>query len=316
MKRVKAFFRLIRWSNLVFIIITQFLFRYAVLLPILEASGTSSFLTELLFYELVMASVLIAAGGYVINDYFDINIDRINKPDKLVLERLIKRRTAIVWHQLFSISGILLSFHVGWKANHDLVPGICNVVTVLLLLFYSTTYKRKLLSGNLIISFLTSWVILILYLLEFPRLLNNTISASELEAMGKILRVTILYASFAFIISLIREVLKDAEDMVGDEKNGCRTVPLIWGIRGAKIFIFVWLFVLIAAVIFLQFYVSFFQWWVSILYSVLFILVPLFRVSILLRTASKPSDFSLLSRKVKWIMFAGISSLIFFYIYA
>ena len=315
MKQFLAFFRLIRWSNLVFIIVTQVLFRYSVIIPVLGLVGLKSKLNSTLFIELVLASILIAAGGYVINDYFDINIDRINKPEKLVLDRVLKRRTAIVWHLFLSLSGILLSFHIGWNAGHHLIPGFCNLLSVLLLLFYSTTYKRKLLSGNLIISFLTSWVILILYLFELPRLFAGNLGSSELEAMGKILRVSILYASFAFIISLVREVLKDAEDMEGDGKNGCRTIPLVWGIRGAKIFVFVWLFMLIIALGFLQFYVFFFHWWASILYSVLFILIPLIRVSLLLKKASNPKDFTSLSQMVKWVMFAGITSLIFFFIY-
>lgn len=316
MKQTLAFFRLVRWPNLVFIVLTQVLFRYAVVLPVFKEAGINPLLSTLNFQLIVLASVLIAAGGYVINDYFDVNIDRINKPDKLVLERSIRRKSAILLHLFLSLAGIVISFASGWNSNHDVVPGICNTISVLLLLFYSTTYKKRLLTGNLIISFLTAWVLLVLYLFEMPRLFYSDLSTIELQAMSKLLRITILYASFAFIISLIREVLKDAEDMEGDGKNGCKTIPLEWGIRGAKIFVFVWIVVLGVALVFLQVYVMFFQWWLSIIYSIVLILLPMVKLFVDLKKASKPTDFTPLSFLVKLIMLSGITSLIFFYYYA
>src|SRR5258708_36674337 len=164
-----AFFRLVRWPNLVFIAVTQVLFYYFILLPGFRAGRFEVYLNNLrppLFYLLSLSSVLIAAAGYIINDYFDLNIDRGNKPDKLVVEKIIKRRWTIIWHWILSGAGVLLGFYVSWKLRNP-VAGLGNLGCVILLWFYSTTFKPKLLIGNVVISLLTAWVILVLYVCEF-----------------------------------------------------------------------------------------------------------------------------------------------------
>jgi 4-hydroxybenzoate polyprenyltransferase len=168
MKLIVAFLALIRGLNLLFIVLTQVLFQYFILVPIFADAGMQPSLTETLFSLLVVASVCIAAAGYIINDYFDLNIDQVNKPHKLVVEKIIKRRWAIFWHLSFSALGILLSFYIGWKVNNILI-GFANVLCVTLLWFYSTTFKRNLLIGNVIISLLSSWVVLVLYFSEWNR---------------------------------------------------------------------------------------------------------------------------------------------------
>src|SRR5271170_5401442 len=140
----RAFLRLIRWPNLVFIFLTQWLFYHFILIP--GFGSVIYFLRPVLFYLLTLSSVLIAAAGYIINDYFDLNIDRVNKPDKLVVEKLIKRRWTIVWHWVLSGAGMLLGFYVSWKVGNPVV-GLANLACVILLWFYSTTFKRKLLIG-------------------------------------------------------------------------------------------------------------------------------------------------------------------------
>src|SRR5262245_50816315 len=119
MKSIQAFFRLIRWPNLFFIALTQALFYYCIVVPSLPDSYylLHDKLTERLFFLLMAASVLIAAGGYIINDYFDINIDQVNKPDKMVVEKIISRRWAILFHLIITIIGIAISFYVAIRAN-------------------------------------------------------------------------------------------------------------------------------------------------------------------------------------------------------
>ena len=163
MKLAGSFFRLIRWPNLLFIALTQALFYYAVIFPVLPAAYDQlrQKLTLPVFALLVLASVLIAAAGYIINDYFDINIDRVNKPDKMVVEKMIKRRWAIIWHIVLTMAGLVLSLYVGLKTS--LIIFFANAGCALLLWVYSTTFKKKLLSGNVIISVLTAWTIIVLY---------------------------------------------------------------------------------------------------------------------------------------------------------
>ena len=142
LRLVTAFFRLIRWPNLVFIAITQLLFMYCVLQPLLALAGKKPSLNPLHFSLLVISSVLIAAAGYIINDYFDLNIDRINKPDKLIVQKIIKRRSAIAWHLVLSFIGVAIGFYLDFS-THVTLLGFSNLVCVLLLFIYSISLKKK-----------------------------------------------------------------------------------------------------------------------------------------------------------------------------
>ncbi|WEK34430.1 MAG: geranylgeranylglycerol-phosphate geranylgeranyltransferase [Candidatus Pseudobacter hemicellulosilyticus] len=314
MKLLAAFFKLVRTLNLLFIVLTQLLFYYCIAVPVFQQAGTAVPLSLSQFMLLMLASVLIAAGGYIINDYFDLNIDRVNKPTKMVVEKLISRRWAIVWHMGLSILGILLSFYVAWKTGAWWLAPV-NTACVIALWFYSTTFKKKILSGNIIISLLTAWVVLVVgFLVHFQASLYYSAFAGV--NLSKLLRLTFLYGSFAFIISLIREVIKDIEDMQGDERYGCRTMPIVWGVQAAKLFIATWLVVLIAALLIVQAYVLPYQWWWSALYCLALVIIPLIRILRKLFPAISPGQFHELSTWVKLVMFTGILSMVFFKIYA
>src|SRR5215203_2717612 len=154
MNLVSAFFRLIRWPNLVFIILTQLLFYYCVYIPLYHNNDDRKLIW------IILASIFIAAAGYIINDYFDLNIDQINKPQKNVFVRTINRRWAILWHFALSFLGIIATvLSVGL---HKWYLILANFGCVGLLWFYSTSLKRKLLIGNIVISLLTAWTVLIL----------------------------------------------------------------------------------------------------------------------------------------------------------
>lgn len=304
MKLFAAFLRLVRWPNLVFIILTQALFYYCVYEPLFPEQHLKTLIW------LIVASVLIAAAGYIINDYFDLNIDQINKPEKNVFAKIIHRRWAIIWHFAFSFLGIVATaIAVGF---HKWYLILANIACTALLWFYSTSLKRQLLIGNIVISVLTSWTVLILFFaFTSPReaILGNSI------ATIKFFRISFLYAGFAFISSLIREAIKDMEDMEGDAKYGCKTLPIVAGVRSTKIYTLVWVVVLLAALIILQLYVLQFQWWYAIGYSVIFVIIPLAYLLIKLPQSYSVHDFGRLSNLSKIIMFTGIVSMIFFRIY-
>ena len=309
MKTLSAFFRLIRWPNLLFIVLTQMLFRYFIL-PFVYRDSPRGFegikLSEGLFYLLVLASVCIAAAGYIINDYFDENIDQVNKSSKVIVGKFIKRRSAILWHALLSFVGLLLSIYIGFQLRNIFIP-LFNFLAINFLLVYSSTFKKKILIGNIIISALTAWVILVLTLAEY----RFRISPQDV-AWQRLLKVSFLYAGFAFIISLVREVIKDMEDIEGDAKYNCKTMPIVWGVPVAKVFTAVWIVVLVGVLFAVLIYVIQLRWWFSAFYSFVFIIIPLFMVLLKLYKANSPSDFHRLSWFIKIIMFTGILSMLFF----
>ena len=316
MKLVVAFFRLIRWPNLVFIALTQYLFYSCIVNPVTwkDTVNWPAISTEY-FWLLSFSSVLIAAGGYIINDYFDLNIDRINKPDKLVIGKIISRRWAMLWHVVISLAGILIGLYVGVKIFHSKkwLIGLADLICVILLITYSTTFKKKLLIGNIIISLLTAWVVFIItvVLKQIPNPINLSESIVPYKDYLRIYKFTVLYAGFAFIISLVREVIKDIEDVEGDEKYNCKTMPVVWGIPVSKVFAGVWIIVLVGALAIIQFYVLQEGWWLSSFYSFLVVILPLIFILKRLYEAQTTKQYHQLSSAVKLVMLAGILSMIF-----
>ena len=309
MKLAAAFIRLIRFPNLLFIALTQSLFYFCIIVPSYQKWGLNSPMSLLHLLLIIAASMFIAAGGYIINDYFDQNIDRVNKPTKLVVGNLIKRRWAILWHMSLSLVGIILSLLVSWYLRNPF-PAILNFFTVILLWFYSTTFKKQLLIGNIIISLLTGWVVLVLYVAVNPVSINRP-AGDMVKVLTRIYKFAVLYGGFAFIISLVREVVKDIEDLEGDARYGCRTMPVVWGVPVAKMFATVWLIVLIASLVILQVYALQLAWWWSVLYSLILIIIPCGIILKRLSPADTPPKFHAISSMIKLVMFTGILSLIF-----
>ncbi len=260
-----AFLRLTRPVNLLIIAITMVLMRYGVIRGIMER-GIAKFIAELdvpvtraelslpdgfgpqlplyLFVLLVLSTVLIAAGGNVINDYFDTRIDRVNKPDDVIVGRSVKRRVAMTGHLTLSGLGLLIGVFVAWRAGMPqwaLIPAF----SIGALWTYSTTFKRQLIIGNGLVATLTALVPLTVGLYELP-LLKRAFGTPqvvglpdgtqyEMEPVLPEFWYWILgYAAFAFMSTLVRELQKDMADVKGDEAEGCRTIPIVWGMRWAK----------------------------------------------------------------------------------
>lgn len=306
MKTIAAFLRLVRWPNLVFIVVTQLLFYYCILQPTI---GVNLKLSLPIFGMLGLSSVLIAAAGYIINDYFDLNIDQVNKPDAIVVQRFISRRWAIFWHFIFSSIGIVLAFYVSWELRNPII-GFANFGCVILLWLYSTTFKKQLLIGNILISLLTAWVILVLYFAEMR--ISRFDDPDYILAFKNVFKYAVLYSGFAFIISLIREVVKDMEDREGDDRYGCKTMPIVWGLQASKIFVGIWTVVLLASLVIIQVIGLFKGWWIGVLFSLFAVILPLIRFLLDLKKAQTPADFHRLSTLIKVIMLAGILTLLFF----
>ena len=308
-----AFLRMIRLPNLIFIALTQLLFHQCIIHRSLEPFNERPVIDGWNLVILVIASVVIAAAGYIINDYFDINIDEVNKPRKNVVDQIVSRRWAMLWHFILSALGLILSFWVSWKTGLWYIV-IANLFCILFLFGYSVSLKKKLLAGNVLISLLTAWVIMILCISELFHLAGTATIQLE-TARQKIMRIGLIYAGFAFISSLIREAIKDLEDMQGDARYGCKTMPILWGVNVTKVYIAVWIVVLIGLLAAIQFYVIPFGWWLPVLYALFLIVFPLVYILYKLYGASSAALFHQLSNWTKAVMLAGILSMVFFYFY-
>jgi len=246
MVNMKAFLNLIRWQNLLIVILTMVLMRYAVLGPVISKigvillKGTGEEVPIVLqfpwydFIILVAATVFITAGGYVINDYFDIKTDLINK-GKVIVGTKIPRRQAMMWHNIFNIAGVSAGFYISWKAGNIWLGALFLVVSGLLY-FYSASYKRQFLIGNIIVAILTAMVPLLVVFYELPALYKYyTVNAITLPKLNFIFYWVGGFAIFAFLTTLTREIIKDIEDFEGDVAYGRNTVPVVIGVLSAKV---------------------------------------------------------------------------------
>jgi 4-hydroxybenzoate polyprenyltransferase len=309
MRLIAAFARMVRLPNLFFIALSQVLFQFCIYYPLYRHVIPER--DALHFIFLVLASLFIAAAGYIINDYFDINIDEINKPQKMVVDRIIHRRWAIAWHFIFNFTGIVFTI-LALPVLQKWYLILANMACIALLWFYSTTFKKGLLIGNIVISLLTSWTILIVFFSKVS--VRNAIEPGTFT-QPKLFRIAFLYAGFAFVCSLIREAIKDIEDIKGDARYGSRSMPIAWGINASKVYIAVWMIVLIVMLLILGVYILQFRWWWLVGYAALLVIIPLGLIFQKLFKASSAEDYHRLSTGIKLVMLAGILSMIFFYFY-
>lgn len=313
MKLLLAFLRLIRYPNLLYIFLTQYLLQYAVFRPVFARYGWQPSLGHAAFFLLSLSTVLIAAAGYIINDYFDVNTDLWNKPDKLIVDRLISRRWAMFWHSALNVIGVGIGFGLAWKIGYPLL-GFAQLICTGLLWFYSTSYKRQLLIGNIVISFLTAFTVIVVGLYE-PKIYTG-VFRSQTRPVYELLKIVTAYAIFAFLISLVREIIKDLEDMRGDVREGRRTMPIVYGVNACKDISYVLLWFLIAVMVFAEIRMAVWGWYAVIAYVFLLLQVPLLMTIRQLRKATGKAGFRRTGNFIKLVMLAGILSMFFLKIYS
>lgn len=234
-------------------------------------------------FLITLSTVLIAAAGYIINDYFDVKIDLINKPNEVIIGRVIKRRWAMITHQTLNVLGVLIGFVISIKVF------IINLIAVTCLWFYAERFKRLAFVGNFMVAALTgaSLVVMAAYYPGSDLLIN-------------------IYAVFAFGITLIREVIKDMEDVPGDKKFGCRTLPIVWGIPKTKRFVYI----LIASFILIVLSIGWRLENERVMTIFLLLGIPVTWLVYKLYRADRKAHYSFLSQFCKLIMILGICSMI------
>ena len=218
------FLNLIRWKNLVMITLVQILIKYALLLPFYESHGVVTTLNGLAFSLLVLATVCIAAGGYVINDIYDVAADTINKPEKVIINKHISEKNALTLFIVLNIIGVGLGFYLSngiGKSGYFVIFFIASA----LLYLYSSYLKKILFAGNIVVSFVVALSLLLVGIFE----LLPAITTNNRDVQITFFKIILDYAIFAFMINLVREVVKDIEDIDGDYKAGMQTLPIILG---------------------------------------------------------------------------------------
>ena len=289
---------LIRFQNLLVMVLIQYLLRFIILVP---AYGKENVLGDLYFASLVLSMILIAAGGYVINDYFDIQTDTTN--ENVIVGRRIKRRIALILHALLSSSGVLLGFYIAYKIDYILLGAFLTLASYILW-EYSLRLKRLLFVGNLIVAVLTALFVISLSAYEMLPRFNAAESRYPFI-------VVCIYTAFAFISSLMNEIIKDLRTVEGDVKFKIKTLPSVWGIEKTKEFV-KWLSVLSAFMIVAISTYVFERELMTLTYALLLLIAPLFLLNIWIYKAKVNADFERISKLNKLIIFAGILSLCFF----
>jgi len=317
-----AFLKLIRLPNLFIIALTQYAMRWGIIYPILKwinayLSQTAPQLaeqdlfklqlSEWQFFLLSLSTVMIAAAGYIINDYFDEKIDRINKPVQLIIDKGIKRRVAMGAHMVINFLaitiGVSLAYSIGmWKL------GLIYFVSASGLWYYSTTFKRQFLVGNILVAFLTGLVPLMVGLFEIPLLIRQygTLIAQYNINFNIIFNFIAGFSFFAFITTLIREILKDVEDMEGDQAFGCNTLPIALGIGKTKKIIASLILICILVIAYDQYTLFRSHAFLSFGYLLVLIQIPFMLLLYKTMKAKESKEFTFPEKLSKLIMILGI----------
>ncbi len=304
-----SYSRLFRITNIIIIILTQFLVRIGIINPFLYGGNEGMMSSRIDFSLLVLVTVLITLGGYVINDYFDYRIDRVNRPDKIVIDRMISARQSIILHLVLTSIAIITGFYLAYRLR-VISFGFLFPCIAFLLWLYSAKYKRSLILGNIIVAVLSSMVLFIVWLFEFFYLSSNPVQFSEvLGNLGPTNKLILIYGFFAFLTSFFREIIKDIEDIEGDREFFCRTLPIVAGVRVSKWIIatLVLLTILILAFVQLTFYNR--ELMIVFWYLILLTQIPLVYLLIRVFGAQTKREFHSLSQIAKFIMFTGLLSM-------
>lgn len=307
--KIKPFFQLLRVGNLVFIAILLYVMEKWVATPLLHLARFQELMPWWILCLLILSTVLIAAGGYVINDYFDVKIDRINRPDDLVVTRHISRDGAMRLFQVLSGIGIISGLAVAWWAR-SWTLGMTYIVIPGLLWFYSASYKRQLIVGNIVVAFVSALVPMLIAIVNADHLRHlYGESLTYTPIVGQLYVWLSGFALFAFLITLIREMVKDIEDINGDCEMECRTIPIVWGIKTTKIIATTLLIATIALIAYMAFMVLPFPYnWQSFStrYVVFGLMIPIVCAVILLWASKTPLEYRRTQLIIKFVMFMGM----------
>ena len=303
-------FKIARPTNLLIVVATAICCRYG-----FGYHFAPHYFTEhLTFWGMVLIAVLLTAGGNLINDYFDYRVDRINRPNEVMVEKVIKRRVVIVSHLILTAIAIGLSIGIS-HFHRSVFPLVGTVGFALALIFYSPILKKKALIGNLMVAICTAFI-------PYWSMWPLHLSVMDIFHFGSTAYWVFLFSAFAFTSTMAREIVKDIEDMAGDQLEHYRTLPIILGIPTAKIYAMLFLIANVVLVLLSVlgaqttdmrhinlehpiFFKENFAHYYSIM-AVSGMILPLLISAVFVALASRKSSFHRASMLIKWTMATGI----------
>ncbi|MFD2823845.1 geranylgeranylglycerol-phosphate geranylgeranyltransferase [Lacinutrix iliipiscaria] len=294
--------KLIRWKNLVMIALMQLLIKYALFKPF----DVTITLNDLGFFLLVLATLCLAAAGNIINDIYDVTTDLVNKPEKVIVGKSISEKTAYNLFFAFNIIGVGLGFYLSHVVGKSPFFALFVIISALLYI-YASYLKQTPLIGNIVISILVALSLIIVGIFD----LIPAITSTNKEAQVTFFKIVFDYALFAFIINLIREMVKDLEDIDGDYNAQMNTLPIAVGRERARQLVFIISLVPIFAVVY---YILTFLYKqeLVVIYFLAFIIAPLIYISIKIFNAETKKDYKHISLILKYVMFFGMLSLLMY----
>ncbi|WP_034258533.1 geranylgeranylglycerol-phosphate geranylgeranyltransferase [Altibacter lentus] len=293
------FLRLIRPVNLLLIALVQLLTKYG-LFQNLEASTA---LDGIQFTILLLATIFIAAGGYIINDIYDVEIDRINKPKSRLIGKTISEKFALRVYFICTITGVVLGFYLSNSIHRPGFAALFIVIAALLYL-YASYVKGVLLIGNFLIAGLVAISLLIVGLFD----LLPAITVDNRETQAGVFQILLHYGLFALLLNFIRELVKDIVDINGDKNGGLTTLPIAIGRKRTITVVFL-LGLLLTLLVVLYMYRYLYHDRLTVLYFLFLIVAPMLYFCVRSWNAEQPKDYLILSRLLKAIMFFGICSM-------
>lgn len=265
------------------------------------------------FALLVLSMVFIVAGGYVINDLYDINIDAVNKPERLLVSTIFTKNEAKTFYIILTIIGIIaaLASSILLTKTKFLTLFTLMLLLICVLYSYSSIYKKKLLVGNIIVSLSVAFAMFLPWLFEMIYLSSNVLILSAIKNMMLyILRFVLIYTAFAFITTLIREIIKDAEDSVGDAVIHCRTIPIVYGVKKTKIILYVLIAFLLMLLFAYEFIIIKLDLYIAAAVIALVVLCSVLLI-VKIYKAKEKNDFHIASNLSKLMMLIGLLSILF-----
>lgn len=315
---MKNFLRLIRWKNILVIALTMTAMRMLVIFPVFNVYGIDVMFPDWGFYMLMLATMLIAAGGYVINDYFDVHIDSVNRSKKMIVGVTMPRRKAIALHLWLSIFGLGCGI-AATVATHRFWYVFIFIGAFVSLWIYSRDLKKTAFWGNLLIAMLSGIVPLLVAMTEYFAVADSISywDICHINAVKMAMQVIIFFSAFAFLFSLMREIVKDCEDIEGDKLNGVHSIPVKIGLKKTNIIVALIALISASAVAFFWFYylarTRFFMFESApVFYLGAFVLLPTIICGVISLFGTAKRKYSFLSAALKWIMVIGIAFSIVF----